>query len=127
MSSLTFEQLKAIRPNFVKVDIPEWEGYVTLRKLSAFDRLKIVEIQEPMEKNDLGGIMFQEDAMRVGSHMIALSLVDDDGQLAFDGPEAVEFLQREDPRITQRLVDAIINLNGLGNDLKDEVEAAKKN
>ncbi len=125
--SLTFEQLKASKPMSVTVEVPDWGGQVTLKKWSAMDKLRFLEYQEKFEKNADNQIVHTKDAMDASAEMLAMSIIDIEGNLAFDSDDAREFLRTEDPRIVQPLVDAVITLNRLGVTLEGDLDSAKKN
>jgi hypothetical protein len=82
-------------------EIEAWSGTVRIRSLSAGDMIEWVESQN------------SPSAKTAGLSLIVKSLVDANG-VRIGRPEHLELFKAKDARITGRIVQAILALNGLG-------------
>lgn len=96
--------------------VPSWDATVFVRELTAYQR------------DNFGATMDTDDPQNVAtlrSRLIALSLVDDDGELLFSQSE-VKDLGGKSSKAIDELWDFIRELNGMVAD-EDAVEEAEKN
>lgn len=75
----------------IVLQVPEWGGEVRLAQFSA-EAAASIEPQDSL------------------AHMVAMSVVDEDGNLLFDGPDQ---LKKKSAKVMKRIFDAVVELNGL--------------
>lgn len=102
---------------YTLVAVPEMGGEIRLRSLSS---ARVVEMMEVLNINDTRKT---SENLRMGAHLLVDSWVDDAGQQVLT-VEDVPMVLDLPPGVLMRLVNAVFNLNGLGEDAEQE---AKKN
>ena len=90
-------------------DVPEWGGAVRLRAMSG------------AERENLSRITDGKDNFELLCHMLAASLVDEDGALLFTAAD-VDALKRKNGAVVKRIVDRVLVLNGLSEEGVSELE-----
>ena len=96
-------------------DIEAWGGNVLLRELDAFERLSLFD-DFPQLLDGGEFTLDGADAYRFGTHLIALSIVDDEGSRCMDSSEgrtAVAALA-EYAEDFAYLLDLALTVNGMG-------------
>ena len=108
--------LSALDWDFDEFDVPKW-GTVRIRALTAGERLELV-------KQFGGGQLTNEDAFDFFTRLIAMSLVDDNGQQLFDPANVVDTqaLQTRNWNRLQFVADKIMAFNGMASDAVKDLE-----
>jgi len=111
-----------------KVNVPEWDGYVYLRKWSGKERFsvlkeikKIGSIEDIMNQDDEG--IDYEELQNVMLTIVCKSLSDSQGIRLYADNEISE-LDKKDPDVIQYLFAESMRVNGLG---EKSVEESAKN
>ena len=106
--------------SYEEVDVPHW-GTVRVRSLSGAGRDRYIQGQR-VEDKDGTLIMKTEDAE---ARLLALTLVDEEGNLWFDDvEEGVRILREKNAGALQKAYFAALKLNGL---TEDDLEEARVN
>lgn len=84
----TLEELTAERPATTVIDVPEWGGPVKIRRLTTRDQLEIArDLQTAQgEATDSGDLL---------ARVLRMTVIDDDGALAFGSEAGAAYLERE--------------------------------
>lgn len=90
------------------VDVPEWNGRVFVRSLTAGDR-------------SAWAAAMRDDADRAGLLMIARAVCDADGVRIF-GDDDLDALAEKSTAAIDRLVDAVLRVNGMRPEQIEEIE-----
>lgn len=111
-----------------KIDIPEWEGYVYLRKWTGAERFKVLkEIKKIGDiDNIIGGNANDIDYEELHNVMLIVvckTLSDSQGVRLYKDDE-LSLLDNKDPDIIQKLFAEAMKVNGMG---EDAVGNAAKN
>ncbi|MBT8199581.1 MAG: phage tail assembly chaperone [Acidimicrobiia bacterium] len=96
------------------VDVPEWGGTVRIRSLSGAERARIES--ESQQRSD--GKTVRMDGLR--ELYVSLSAIGEDGERLFTEKD-VEELGNKSAAALDRVMDAVIELNALGDGV-DELE-----
>jgi len=111
-----------------KIEIPEWDGYVYLRKWAGKERFMVLReikqvgnIEDIMDKDDEG--IDYEKLQSVMAMVVCRSLSDSQGIRLYKDEETSE-LDNKDPDVIQLLFTESMRVNGLG---EKAVEEAAKN
>jgi hypothetical protein len=94
------------------VEVPEWGGSIRVRTMTVAER------NEFARKAASG-----TDSVNVSAWLVSLVAVDEKGAALFK-PEDVKALEERNFKAIDRIVDAILQVNGIG---QKQVEAAEKN
>lgn len=101
--------LKANDLQIKEVEVPEWDGYVFIKPLSAAEALEFAEAAKEKKSN-------------AAVRLVVISVVDDEGNPLFTDAD-IEQLKKKSMRAVMTIQKAALKLNGLSDD--DEVKAAK--
>ncbi len=114
--SLTRDQIRSRRIGTISVPVPEWDGDVRLRRLSARKRMQL--------NHDFAGQeLIGQKALEYLARLSVDTAIDDDGAPLFT-PEDVEFLIEHDWQVLERIANAALEHNRLNAQI---LEDAKKN
>jgi hypothetical protein len=80
------------------IPIPEWDGSVVVRRLTATEYLALVQ-------------RIKGDSGRAVYHWIAAATFDDAGNRIFQDDDAAKIESTEDYVVVERLIEAILKLN----------------
>jgi len=112
MEFLTKDAIKSCKSNFAmeKVEIPEWDGFVFVRELSA--RGKDI-FDDSMVEYDLAtkGVKFKSATNR-RALLAVLTACDEDGNLVFDDKD-ISWLGDKQFKAVNRIFEAAQRLNGM--------------
>lgn len=115
------------KANVITVAVPEWGGDVQIAKLTALAQLRLADLGQSLTKTQDGKIESPEDALRFTVEVLAATIVDGDRR-PFDNEDGRRFLQSESFTVLTRLMNAAMQLNGLGQAGEQAaIDAAKKN
>ncbi len=95
---------------------------MTLRKMTAADRLQVMALQEGFEKTEDGSLKTDDDKLAFCVELVARSVVNAEGVRQFDSVDGREWLSTEDA--VMRIWRDVFELNGLSGEAED---CAKKN
>ena len=130
---LTLDQIKGSKDiNFADVPIPEWDGTVRIKSLTAAERAqfeaKLMTIQQRMR---IGGAKKsdEEQYATVNFHahearvlLVTLSIVDEHGNRMFDADEAgLKLVGSKGDGPIRRIYDAATKLNGMDSEAQKEL------
>jgi hypothetical protein len=103
--SVDIEAVKSRKRTVSKVSMPEWDGHVYVRELSAASMLSLRELSEPSNNG-------KANAVDVLVGWVIAGTADDNGKCIF-ADEDSEWLRDEPYALLDRLVYAIWTFNGL--------------
>lgn len=112
MALLTGDQILAANDlPYEDVDVPEWEGQVRVRRITATEWWKITEDgQKP-------------GALRADTRFCAVAMIGEDGKRLFTDDQVAALSEKSWPAM-ERIREVAMRLSGLG---KEEVKAIEKN
>jgi hypothetical protein len=106
---LSLEEIENLEDvQFVEVEVPEWKGTLRFGSLNAGDMIDFVESNDGPAKRT------------AGLRLIVKSLVDATGQRIGED-KLLQTLKKRDARVCNRLVEAILKLNGIDSKKTSEV------
>lgn len=121
---MDFESIqKAALANFTKtsLELPQWGGTVTLRELSARDKLDISKMQ------GVKGRPEEDVGFDVYVFVVQRSVIDGAGNRIFSGSKGKAFLEDQPLELLQKVGDAALALSGLdGSETEQEINHKKK-
>lgn len=127
LKELSFADIVAVNdrePHRVRVEIPEWGGYVFAEPMSGAARLAVEKAASKREVNTLGEEVNRVDTDVLFRGTISSSIVNAKGERIFFSAEQVEAAMQKSYHALQRMWAAAARLNGL---LGPEREALKGN
>jgi len=121
---LTAARLMAAAPPYLDHECQAWGGTVRLVRLSGPDKLRITLAAAGLDKHD-GQLSLSDPAnFEFAVDVLAMSIVDGEGQLQFADATARAWLSGEVSAVAE-LLGVVMNLNGLGG-VEREIAEAKK-
>lgn len=93
----------------VTVAVPEWGGAVRLQPLDGRGRERLLRAITAATDAPTSA-----DAEQLAATLVAECLIDDAGARLFDTPEAVAALATKNGAVLRRLLDVVLEINGLG-------------
>lgn len=106
---LTPDALEAMTPPYQDVPI-KGLGTFRVRALDLPEKLKVVRALDALEKDEQGVIASQDDAIRAALAVLAVCLVDEEGQPVFDNERGRAMIGRLALQL-QPAMDAALELN----------------
>jgi hypothetical protein len=123
MAILTKEEILRRRaPVIETLEVPEWGGAISIRRLSGNGR-DAWDLFRSLNRDPETG-RFRPDMRHFRATLVALSLCDERGESLDFAPEEIAALSEDDGSVLDRLFDACETLSGLGS---NAVGDAKKN
>ena len=113
----TLVQLRTARPLTRTIDIAEWGGPVTLRRISAREQLDVAADLETVEDEAHRGI-------HTMVRLVTLAVVDDEGVRVFDNEAGRAYLGTESLTVISRVGNEAMLLHDLGS--VEETDEQKK-
>lgn len=103
---LSLQQIKESKDEkFAEIDVPEWGGTIRIGSITAGEMIDFAESNDGPAKKT------------AGLRLIVKSLVDEDGNRIGDDA-LLQDLKKKDSAVCSRITDAILELNGLGEEAK---------
>ena len=110
------------KPVVKKVQIPEWDDFVYIKKMSAGERVQLMKNTTKVQGTEVG--LDQDNFMDSIVRTVQVVLCDDKGVRLFDDSEEdFEILNSKDGMILEKIFYEVMNFNGLG--VESEKEAIK--
>ena len=104
--------LSALRGPLLAIDVPEWGGTLTARKLTA---AKLEELRELAPEAAEGETLPFATTFRLTAELLAWSILGDDGKPLLTAAEWTEF-SRDCMEVVGRIAEAVQRHNGLMED-----------
>lgn len=119
---LTKQSFLDRKPSVKKVEIPEWNDSVYIKKLSGKDRAGLLSASVKVEGKDV--TLDQDNFMNTIVRTVQMALCDENGVRLFtDSIEDFEALNGQDGDILDRLFQEVTTYNSIG--ASEEKEAIK--
>jgi hypothetical protein len=107
------------KPVVKKVEIPEWNDFVYIKKISAKERVQLVKNSTKVEGKEVS--LDQDNFMNTIVQTVQVVLCDEKGVRLFDDSiEDFDMLNEKEGAILERLFDEITAFNGMGIEAENE-------
>ena len=117
---ITLEQLRERRPSEKTIDVPEWGGPVTLKRLTAREQLDVAAGFETLDVDT-----DQARGVLAMCELIRRTVVDDSGELIFDSTDGREYLARESIATLSRVGNEAMAMHNFG-EVEETAQEQKK-
>lgn len=116
MKRLTGKDFRKKRaPKTEDVQVPEWDGFITVQEMTAAQRDEFDEFVLKMrEQNKVQGLR---------AVVVSICAIDEDGERIFSDLDVPD-LQKQSSKVIGRIADAALKLSGMSN---EDVEEQVKN
>lgn len=119
MEFLTKEAIQklSVAPRMERVDLPEWDGFIYVREMSAKARDAFENSTVTLDAN--GNL--EKDLTNYRAKFVVLTACDETGKLVFSMDDA-RWLGERQVRTVQKIFDAAQKLNGVSETAAEELE-----
>jgi hypothetical protein len=107
------------KPLVLKIEIPAWEDFVYIKKMSAGERVQLTKAMTKVEGKTVE--LNQEGFMDSIVKTLQIILCDENGIRIFnDSQEDFDILNSKDGEILEKIFDEAMTFSGLGEDAEKE-------
>jgi hypothetical protein len=116
MSSLTKEQIFAVRPRLEEIEVPEWGGSVFIRSVTLAEQARLADLGTKFEKAPV------VDRMKnITLRLLQWAVSDAEGRPLFEARD-LEELMNKPAGGSLRLQESILKLSGLTEEARRDLE-----
>ncbi len=114
---LTKEQILAVKPKVVEVEVPEWGGTVFVRPVTLREQGKLADLGNKYEKTSI-----EARLKNCTLQLLEWAVCDKDGNRAFSIEDFLQMWEVTPASAFLRLQESILRISGLTKESREELE-----